>query len=72
MAEGDEELSLQELVDQQLIHYIDFPEDLKGRYQSHTQANLTRLLQAGYSKPFHDVHTGVTKYIQHLLEQGRL
>ena len=72
MAEGESELSLQELVDQQLIHYIDFPEDLKGRYQSHTQADLTQLRKAGYDKPFHDVYTGVTKYIQHLLEQGRL
>jgi len=72
MAEGESELSLQELVDQQLIHYIDFPEDLKGRYQSHTQADLTQLREAGYDKPFHDVHTGVTKYMQYLLEQGRL
>jgi ADP-L-glycero-D-manno-heptose 6-epimerase len=72
MAQGESELSLQELVDQQLIHYIEFPEDLKGRYQSHTQADLTQLRQAGYDKPFHDVHTGVTKYIRHLLEQGRL
>ncbi|MBF24268.1 ADP-glyceromanno-heptose 6-epimerase [Pusillimonas sp. DMV24BSW_D] len=72
MAEGESELSLQELVDQQLIHYIDFPEDLKGRYQSHTQADLTQLREAGYDKPFHDVHTGVTKYMQYLLGQGRL
>ncbi|UYO92446.1 ADP-glyceromanno-heptose 6-epimerase [Pollutimonas sp. M17] len=66
------ELPLQELVSQKAIQYIAFPDDLKGRYQSHTQADLTQLRAAGYDKPFRDVQTGVAHYVRALLEQGRI
>ncbi|NYT77807.1 ADP-glyceromanno-heptose 6-epimerase [Alcaligenaceae bacterium] len=65
-------LSLKEQVNQQLIRYIPFPDDLKGRYQSHTQADLTQLRDAGYDKPFRDVQSGVTEYVQKLLTLGRI
>ncbi len=65
-------LSLEELVRQQQLRYIDFPDDLKGRYQSHTQADLSQLRAAGYDKPFRDVQTGVGAYVTTLLEQGRI
>ncbi len=67
---GESELSLGEQVEQGLLRYIEFPEDLKGRYQSHTQADLTQLRAAGYDKPFRDVQTGVTQYVEHLLARG--
>jgi ADP-L-glycero-D-manno-heptose 6-epimerase len=66
------ELSLADLVEQQYIHYIEFPEDLKGRYQSHTQADLNQLRAAGYEKPFRDVQTGVSQYVNFLLSSGQL
>ncbi|HEY9279941.1 MAG TPA: ADP-glyceromanno-heptose 6-epimerase [Eoetvoesiella sp.] len=66
------ELSLHEMVAKQLIRYIPFPDDLKGRYQSHTEADLTQLRAAGYQQPFRDVQTGVSAYVQNLLEQGRI
>lgn len=66
------ELSLQQMVEQQLIRYIPFPDDLKGRYQSHTQADLAQLRAAGYAQPFRDVGEGVSSYVRALLEQGRL
>ncbi|MFW7343570.1 ADP-glyceromanno-heptose 6-epimerase [Pollutimonas sp. H1-120] len=66
------ELSLQDLVGKKAIQYIAFPDDLKGRYQSHTQADLTQLRAAGYDKPFRDVQTGVAQYARTLLEQGRI
>lgn len=69
---GEAELSLRDLVDQQYIHYIPFPEDLKGRYQSHTQADLSQLRAAGYDKPFTDVQTGVAAYVRAMLKNGRL
>jgi len=65
-------LPLKELVEQKLIRYIDFPDDLKGRYQSHTQADLTQLRAAGYDKPMRDVQTGVSQYVQDLLTLGRI
>lgn len=57
-------LSLKELVAQKLIRYIEFPDDLKGRYQSHTQADLTQLRAAGYQAEFKTVAQGVQAYIQ--------
>ncbi len=52
------------------ITYVDFPENLKGRYQSFTQANIARLRTAGYDQPFADVATGTRAYLQWLTEQG--
>ena len=51
------------------ITYIDFPEHLKGRYQSFTQANIARLRTAGYDQPFFDVAMGTHAYLEWLTEQ---
>lgn len=61
--DGKAALSLHELIEQDLLQYTPFPDDLKGRYQSHTQADLTQLRAAGYSQPFVDVQTGVRDYV---------
>jgi len=66
---GESELGLDEQVKQGLLRYIPFPDDLKGRYQSHTQADLEQLRAAGYDKPFRDVQSGVAQYVRRLLEQ---
>lgn len=50
------------------IEYIDFPEHLKGAYQSFTQADNTKLREAGYDAPFHTVAEGVEKYLTWLSE----
>jgi ADP-L-glycero-D-manno-heptose 6-epimerase len=50
-----------------VIRYITFPGDLKGKYQSYTQADLTALRAAGYQKPFLTVEQGVARYCQQLL-----
>lgn len=44
------------------LEYIPFPDHLKGRYQSFTQADITRLRSAGYDKPFKTVAEGVKLY----------
>ncbi len=64
---GMPELPLEDLVAQGLLRYIPFPDDLKGRYQSHTEADLTQLRAAGYDKPFNDVQSGVSAYVKALL-----
>lgn len=71
-ASGHAVLTLEELVQQQFIRYIDFPDDLKGRYQSHTQADLTRLRAAGFTQEMRDVQTGVAEYAKTLLKLGRI
>ena len=63
---GDSELSLEQLVSQGLIEYVPFPEALKGKYQAYTQADLTRLREAGYEAPFNTVEQGVSKYVEWL------
>ena len=49
-----------------LINYIDFPDHLKGAYQSYTEADIDSLRKAGYSQEFLDVKAGVKKYLDSL------
>jgi ADP-L-glycero-D-manno-heptose 6-epimerase len=59
-------LTLQEQVALGLIEYIAFPDELRGKYQCHTQADLTRLRRAGCELKFVDVATGVRHYMEWL------
>jgi ADP-L-glycero-D-manno-heptose 6-epimerase len=45
------------------IEYIPFPDDLRGRYQSFTEADISNLTMAGYSTPFKTVQEGVASYL---------
>ena len=46
--------------------YIPFPDHLKGRYQSFTEADLGQLRAAGYEAPFLTVEEGVKRYLDWL------
>ncbi len=48
------------------IKYIPFPEDLKGKYQKFTEADMSRFLSTGYSKPFTSLEDGIKSYIVNL------
>lgn len=48
------------------IEYIPFPDNLKGRYQSFTEADMSALRAAGYAAPFMPVEQGVAAYMQWL------
>ncbi|WP_447527271.1 ADP-glyceromanno-heptose 6-epimerase [Vreelandella sp. TE19] len=48
------------------IDYIDFPEELKGRYQSYTRADIGRLREAGCDVEFKTVAQGVKAYLEWL------
>lgn len=63
---GEPPLGLDAMVRHGLLEYIDFPEDLTGRYQCFTEADLTRLRGAGCDHVFADVATGVQRYAQWL------
>ena len=67
-AEGKEEMTLEELVREELIRYIPFPDALKGKYQSFTQADIGKLREAGYQEEFLDVKEGVGNYVKWMLE----
>lgn len=45
------------------VEYVPFPDHLKGRYQSFTQADMAALKAAGYDQPFKTVAQGVDEYM---------
>lgn len=52
------------------ITWIDMPDDLKGKYQYYTQADMAKLRAAGYDRPFHTLEEGVRDYVQNYLMQA--
>jgi len=62
-------LSLSEIQQQGLIEYIPFPEALRGKYQSFTQADIGALRHCGYAEPFLSVEQGAAKYVGQLLKK---
>ena len=60
-------LSIRELVAQNRIRYIPFPESLVGKYQSFTEADLSALRGAGCNVAFRPVEEGVADYVRELL-----
>jgi ADP-L-glycero-D-manno-heptose 6-epimerase len=59
-------LPLAALVQQGLVEYIPFPDALVGKYQSFTEADLTRLRATGCDHAFADVAAGVKAYMDWL------
>jgi len=48
------------------IDYIDFPDELKGRYQSYTRADIEHLRETGCDVEFKTVAEGVKAYLEWL------
>ncbi|MEM6781417.1 MAG: NAD-dependent epimerase/dehydratase family protein, partial [Pseudomonadota bacterium] len=46
------------------INYIDMPETLRPKYQYYTQANTSKLRQAGYNADFTELEDGVQQYVR--------
>jgi ADP-L-glycero-D-manno-heptose 6-epimerase len=61
--EGKGAMTTEELVEEGTIEYVTFPEALVGKYQSFTQADMSKLRAAGYSEPFMSVSEGVRDYV---------
>jgi ADP-L-glycero-D-manno-heptose 6-epimerase len=66
---GQDALPLDELVAQRLVEYIAFPDALRGKYQCHTQADLSALRAAGCDHVFADVAAGVSQYVRWMAAQ---
>ena len=45
------------------ISFIDCPIDLRGRYQYFTEADIQKLRDIGYTKPFTELESGVEQYV---------
>jgi ADP-L-glycero-D-manno-heptose 6-epimerase len=52
------------------VREVPFPDDLKGKYQAFTQADLTRLRAAGYTAQFRSLEKGVAEYVRVLQDSG--
>jgi len=50
------------------VEMVDMPEELRGRYQHYTRADITKLWLAGYHRYLRDVRAGVSAYITSLKE----
>lgn len=49
------------------ISFIDTPVDIRDKYQYFTEANMQKLINIGYSKPFYSLEAGVEDYIKNYL-----
>lgn len=49
-----------------IIEFVDTPLDIRDKYQYYTQANMAKLLVAGYPHPFTDLESGVKQYVDFL------
>lgn len=46
--------------------FIDMPASLRGQYQYHTEAQMTKIRTAGFTDPGHTLEDGVTDYVRWL------
>ncbi len=53
-----------------LIEFIEMPGVLKEHYQYFTEAEVTKLRNAGYKKEFTSLEEGVKKYVDYLLKEN--
>lgn len=63
---GEGPMELAAMVEQGLVRYVPFPQQLVGRYQSYTQADVTALRASGFEGRFLTVEEGVSAYCQDL------
>jgi ADP-L-glycero-D-manno-heptose 6-epimerase len=64
--QGQGSISLQQMVEEQLLRYVPFPPGLKEKYQAYTQADINQLREVGYSASFATVEQGVAQYVRQL------
>jgi ADP-L-glycero-D-manno-heptose 6-epimerase len=53
------------------ISFIDTPEDIRDKYQYFTEADMSKLIDSGYSKPFHTLEEGVADYVTNYLSKEK-
>jgi ADP-L-glycero-D-manno-heptose 6-epimerase len=51
------------------ISFVPTPEDIRDKYQYFTEADMTKLLKAGYSDGFHTLEEGVADYVGNYLKE---
>lgn len=51
------------------IEFIDTPADIRDKYQYFTEADMTKLKEAGYTGRFHTIEDGVADYVKNYLQK---
>ena len=49
------------------IKYIDMPEDIRDKYQYFTEADMSKLITAGYDEKFYSLEEGIADYVKRFL-----
>lgn len=52
------------------IRFVDTPVDIRDKYQYYTQAEMAKLRDIGYSRPFRSLEEGVNDYVTRYLSTG--
>ena len=52
------------------IAYVDTPADIRDKYQYFTEAEMSKLRNAGYELPFYTLEDGVHEYVTQYLDKG--
>ena len=56
---------------EEIISFVDTPEDIRDKYQYFTEANMSKLKSIGYEKPFHTLEEGVSDYVKNYLMEEK-
>jgi ADP-L-glycero-D-manno-heptose 6-epimerase len=51
------------------IEFRDTPLDIRDKYQYFTEANMSKLRNAGYEAPFYDLENGIDDYVKNYLQK---
>lgn len=49
------------------IAFVDTPADIRDKYQYYTEANMKKLIDTGYHKPFTSLEAGIEDYVKNYL-----
>lgn len=49
------------------INFRDTPEDIRDKYQYFTEADMNKLIKAGYNKAFYSLEEGIDEYVKNFL-----
>ncbi|MCB0637789.1 MAG: ADP-L-glycero-D-mannoheptose-6-epimerase, partial [Lewinella sp.] len=54
------------------ISFIDTPADIRDTYQYFTEADMSKLHEAGYKQPFHSLEAGISDYVRQYLREEKI
>jgi ADP-L-glycero-D-manno-heptose 6-epimerase len=69
---NEKKYTIHQLINKRILNYVDFPIHLKGKYQSFTKADLTKLYSVGYNKQFTSLENGVNNYVSFLIKNFKI